>query len=100
MLIIEDDMDVHELVLGALNYGFGRMTMYPSFITSFIKKNWDTLPENTKERILHFTKTEIKLNDSMGEGKYGHWHLGMDCDVKMWKEFLEWLKAQPSTLLR
>ena len=92
MLIIKEDIDIHEFVLGAMQYGFGRMTMYPSSITSFIKRHWDELPENTKERIIFFTDKELKVNDNLKKNKYGLYHLGMKCDVDRWRDFLYWCR--------
>jgi len=90
-----NDFETHSLFLGALQYGFGRRSYYPGLIQSVIKKYWEQLPENTKERILYFTKGAIETNDKFAEKDYEQsksYFLGDSIDVQGWKEFYKWCK--------
>ena len=87
------DYETHTLFLGALQYGFGRMSYYPGLIQSFIKKHWKELPENTKERIIYFTKDAIETNDKFADKDYKltkSYYLGSIYDVESWKNFYVW----------
>lgn len=92
-----DNQEVHLLILGALQYAFGRKTYVPSSTQSLIKKYWDILPDNTKERILYFTKSEINMNDKLAEIDYKQsksYYLGDEADVQGWKEFYQYILSK------
>ena len=90
-----NDSEIHAVFLGALQYGFGRKTYYPGLIQDLIKERWNEIPENTKERIIYFTKDAIETNDRFAEKDYNQcktYYLGDSIDVQGWKEFYEWCK--------
>ena len=61
------------LLLFAMRYSLGRMSMAPSIVDTYIREHMDSLSVVERRRIAH----EID--------EYEAWHiLGMDCDVARW----------------
>ena len=88
--------DFHDMILGDLQYCFGRMTTAPFGVQSTIQKHWHELAPATKERIIYFTEHAIYTNELHGEYTTmpGRYFLGMKCDVESWKDFLAWCKNE------
>lgn len=72
-----------EILMYAMRYALGRMTFAPT-----------TVVENIKHNINLFSQgdLEIFIRDIEEQESYGRQALGMDCDVKTWLSFKQYLK--------
>lgn len=88
---IGSDPDFSSTVICALRYCMGRKTYMPSAIVAFAKRHWQFISESDRAVILK------DINDAFNTAErtqnyYGH--IGMDCDIKLWSEFRDWIQEQ------
>jgi len=79
---MEEDKDTGLVAVWAVRYCMGRMTYAPSTTVDWLKRHWSKLPVGDRACIFRDVKVAVE------EGK----HLGMDCDVKLWTDFLKWMQ--------
>ena len=72
-----------EILMYAMRYALGRMTFAPIVAIENIKYNIDL-----------FTKGDLEalIMDIENQESFGMQSLGMDCDVKTWLSFKQYLK--------
>ena len=84
---ILEDRDTDFIILAGIRYGIGRASYAPGLICDWIKRHWNELSDNLKTLIKRDITSEIEMRD-----RSPHLSLGMDCDVRTWREFKKWLE--------
>ena len=86
--IMPDDMDFFGGVLNcAIRYCIGRESYMPGLVTDWIRQYCDGL----------LTEKTIAVMERDIDEAARHEGLGMDCDVRTWMKFREWLRKQEGT---
>lgn len=87
---IGSDPDFGATVVCALRYCMGRKTYMPSTIVAFTKRYWQSISEKDRAIILR----DIRSAFDLAERTQSYSHIGMDCDIKLWSEFRDWIQEQ------
>ncbi|BAS59882.1 hypothetical protein LBWT_A0520 (plasmid) [Leptolyngbya boryana IAM M-101] len=88
---IGSDPDFGATVVCALRYCMGRKTYMPSTIVAFAKRHWQFISENDRVDIAKDIHYAFKQAEKSGD----YSSIGMDCDIRLWSEFRDWIQEQP-----
>jgi len=90
-----DAFDPHMLLIAAVRYFTGRMTIATCAFARELAEAWPTIPEHTRQVIQRDLEEEFRRDDearNAGQRKI-YLPLGMDCDRKSWEKVREaWKK--------
>jgi len=74
--------ELRACMIFAFRYALGRMSMDPYTITQIIKDNEPVLTNFDREQMINDIQNAIDLGGA-----------GMACDIKLWKEFADYLRV-------
>lgn len=82
------DEDFSTICIFALRYTFGRMTYSASLTSDFIKKHIKEISYNAIDVMI------MDIENAIKEHEIGVLKIGMDCDLKTYKDLLEFLRKR------
>lgn len=82
--LVRDDYDLQTILICAVRYSLGRATYMPGLVTDWIMGHCGGKLNRKTLSVMARDIEEAKRIDC----------LGMDCDVKTWMRFYEWLKGE------
>ena len=93
-----DAFDPHMLLIAAVRYFTGRMTIATCAFARELAEAWPTIPEHTRTVIQRDLEGEFHRDDNDHAEGREHKALGHDCDRESWEMVREaWKKMEKET---
>lgn len=86
---IMEDRDTQFIILAGIRYAIGRSSYAPWLVTDWVKNHWDEIDKSHQSMIKRDIIAEIELWNRCPELS-----LGMECDVRTWRDFKAWLEER------